>query len=223
MENSGLSYTILAFFAGLTGWKAYALILGVLLICGFGVPIPEDITLVGAGILAGTGKISIFGAYAAGFIGVLAGDFTMYTIGRKYGRAVFEWRIFKRIFTPKIIKKAEERIQKNGKFVCFMARFLPGLRSPIYLSCGILGVKPTTLLLMDGLAALVSVPVWIELGRYAGNNPDFIIEKAKEFHIYIIVGILALVAVKLFMNRRKKRLEELEDSLESNAKETGTQ
>src|SRR5690606_27885433 len=110
MENSGLAYTLLAFFTGLAGWQAYVIIILVLLACGFGLPIPEDITLIAAGILAGTGKISVMGAYLVGFFGVLAGDTILFSIGKKYGRRAFTWPVFRKIFTPKVIAKAEKRI-----------------------------------------------------------------------------------------------------------------
>lgn len=211
MEKTGLAYSILAFFTGLSGWTAYALIFGVLLACGFGLPIPEDITLIAAGILAGTGKISVVGAYIAGFVGVLLGDSILFMIGRKYGRKAFEWRIFRKIFTPKVIAKAEERIQENARMVCFIARFLPGLRAPIYLTAGVLQVRPIVFIVQDGFAALISVPVWIYLGQWAGSNMDKAIEKAQEFHVYlfIAVGLLILFWIgKMYWKKKKAEREE---------------
>lgn len=211
MEKTGLAYQLLAFFTALAGWKAYALILGVLLACGFGLPIPEDITLIAAGILAGTGKISIAGAYIAGFVGVLAGDSLLFLIGRKYGRRVFEFPIFKKFFTPKMIAKAEAKIQENARMVCFIARFLPGLRAPVYLTSGVLGVRPIVFFMQDGLAALISVPIWIYLGQWAVTNMDKALEKAKEFHVYLLIGIGALILfwiAKSYLKKKKEKLSE---------------
>lgn len=215
MEKTGLAFKVLAFFTGLSGIKAYGLILGVLLACGFGVPIPEDITLIAAGILAGTGNINIYGAYIVGFVGVLAGDTILFFIGRKYGRRAFEFPIFKKIFTPELIKKAEKRIQDNDKFICFLARFLPGLRAPIYLTAGVMGVKPMNFFLMDGFAALISVPVWVFLGDWGGQKMksgeitvDYILDKAGEFHIYIFIGIGVLLSVYILKKYLQKRKEQ---------------
>ena len=60
-----VSAEILAVITGLAGVKAYLTILGVLFICGLGVPIPEDITLFTAGFLAYKGRISLIGALLA--------------------------------------------------------------------------------------------------------------------------------------------------------------
>ncbi|MCB0349169.1 MAG: DedA family protein [Bdellovibrionales bacterium] len=206
MENSGLSTTLLTYFASLSGLGAYSAILGVLLACGLGVPIPEDITLIAAGILAGMGKISVFGAYTVGCFGVLAGDAFLFFVGRKFGRRVFHWPLFSRIFTPERIGQAEDRIQKNAKLVCFVARFLPGLRAPIYLTAGILKVRPSVFMLQDSLAALLSVPIWVFLGHKVGEDFDLAIKLAKEFQIVILV-VVAVIVCLYFVRRyfKKKR------------------
>lgn len=207
MENSGLTYTILSFFSGLSGPVAYVTILGILIACGFGLPIPEDITLIAAGILVSLGKISYLGAYVICFAGILIGDGTLFFLGRKYGRRCFTWPVFRKIFTPEVIKKSEDNIQKNARWICFVARFLPGLRAPIYLSAGILQVRPATFLIQDGLAALISVPVWIELGRFAGENLDQALAYATDFKIIIFAAVAAFIIyilVKKFLNRNSK-------------------
>lgn len=201
MEKTGLTASILAFFTSLSGTTAYLSIFGILLACGLGLPIPEDITLIAAGILAGSGKIHVTGAYVVGYLGVLIGDAFLFFLGRKYGRAVFEWPLFKKLFTPERVEKAEGRIQKNANAVCFIARFLPGLRAPIYLTAGVLKVKPSIFLFQDGLAALLSVPIWIYLGQWAGENSDLALEKAKEFHLYIFAFIFVFI---LFYFLKKK-------------------
>lgn len=204
MEKTGLAASILAFFTGLSGTSAYLTIFGILLACGLGVPIPEDITLIAAGILAGTGKISIYGAYVVGYLGVLVGDTFLFFLGRKYGRAVFDWPFFKKIFTPERVVKAEARIQKNANAICFIARFLPGLRAPIYLTAGVLRVKPAIFLFQDGLAALLSVPIWIYLGQWAGENSELALQKAKEFHLYIFAFIILFIIFYLLKKKFKK-------------------
>lgn len=206
MEKSGLAYSILSFFAGLSGPVAYSAIFGVLIICGFGVPIPEDITIISAGILVSTGSISLAGAYFVCFLGILGGDFCLFYIGHRYGKKAFKWKIFRRIFTPDRIQLAEDKVQSNAKFICFIARFLPGIRSIVFLTAGAMKVPFRTFILQDGFAALISVPVWIELGRFAGNNLEKAIQIAKEFHIYIFIFIaIAFIIYFLYKRRRKVR------------------
>jgi membrane protein DedA with SNARE-associated domain len=200
MEASALASYLIEFLQGFDGFTAYTVILGLLLICGLGVPIPEDITLIGAGILAALGAISLPGALVAGLFGVLIGDAILFTLGRKYGRRAFELPGFRRIFTPHRVALAEKKIINNSQFICFTARFLPGLRAPIYLTAGVMGVKPSTFYLLDGIAALLSVHVDIDTG----------LEYAKKAQGVIVLAVIVLI-VGYIVYRRYRRKNQIEN------------
>lgn len=201
-----IAQSLITFFTGFSGLQAYAVILGCLLVCGLGVPIPEDITLISAGILASLGNISLTGAMIAGFVGVLIGDAFLFFLGRHHGPKVFLWPGFRKIFTPARIEIARRRIQKDARLICFMARFLPGLRSVLYLTSGTMGVSPTTFLIQDGLAALISVPVWVYVGFLFGENLEYLLSLARTLNGYFLMGlaviILAYVAFALWKKKR---------------------
>ncbi len=199
---------LIMFFSSFSGPAAYATILGVLLACGLGVPIPEDITLVAAGVLAGLDKISLPGAYVAGFVGVLIGDTFLFFLGRKLGRNAFNLPLIKKIMTPKRILLSEKRIQDNSKFVCFTARFLPGLRAPIFLTSGILGVKPVTFILLDGFAALISVPVWVYVGWFFSKNLDGAIAFAEKAQVYLIIGVILFVTGYVYYVKKRNKSQQ---------------
>lgn len=209
MEASAVATHLIEFLQGFDGFTAYAVILGLLLVCGLGVPLPEDITLIGAGFLAALGSISLPGALAAGFFGVLIGDAMLFTLGRLYGRQVFFLPGFRKIFTPARIALAEKKVLNNSRFICFTARFLPGLRAPIYLTAGVMGVRPATFYLLDGLAALVSVPIWVIGGWWFATHVDIDtgLMYAKKAQLWIVmtvvVGVVSYILVR--RNLRKAR------------------
>lgn len=207
MAREQFSIKLITFLSGFNGVTAYAAIIGILLACGLGVPIPEDITLVAAGILAGLGTISLMGAILAGLFGVLIGDAFLFFLGRYYGHRVFKLPVFRTIFTEDRINASRDRILHNSKFICFVARFLPGLRAPIFLTAGIMGVKPIIFLTLDGLAALISVPFWVIVGWYLGDNLDatlrFVIRAQKSVLIVVVVLIIGIVIYRYLRRRRK--------------------
>lgn len=206
MENqTGFAYKVIHFVTSVSGFEAYALILGVLFICGMGVPIPEDITLISAGILAGQGQISFTGAMIAGLVGVMIGDTILFLVGQKYGKRVFTWPVFNKIFTEERIRGAEERITKHAKKICFLARFMPGFRAPIFLTAGIMKVPFKTFFFQDGFAALISVPIWIYLGYWFAENIGRALKIAKEINFVIIGTILIGIATYFIIQYRKKR------------------
>jgi membrane protein DedA with SNARE-associated domain len=175
-----------------------------LLICGLGVPLPEDITLISAGILSALGSVSLWGAMVAGFFGVIVGDAFMFSLGRVYGRRAFQLPVIRTIMTPKRIALAERKVIRNSKFICFTARFLPGLRSPIFLTSGILGVRAVTFFLLDGFAAMISVPLWILAGRWFGENLEDALKFAERAQMTLLVFLVVMVGIYLWFRRQKK-------------------
>jgi membrane protein DedA with SNARE-associated domain len=219
MDSSHLASEFFDAVSRLPSPVVYCTIVGILLACGLGLPIPEDITLLTAGLLASAERISLPGAMIAGFAGVLIGDTFLFFLGRRYGKSVFRLPGFRKIFTPDRISAAEARIRKNGPFICFIARFLPGFRSAIFAMSGALGVRFTTFLALDGLAALLSVPLWVYVGYWFGENFEdalgAALQTSERLQVYIFSGIgvliVSYVAYKLW--RRKHYQRGLNDQL----------
>jgi len=205
MGNESYAAKIFAFVVALSGFQAYGAIIVILFVCGLGVPIPEDVTLFAAGFLAFKGRISLTGAFIVGFVGVLIGDSLLFMIGRLFGKRVFSWPFFRRIFTPERVEMATKKIQERGKVICFTSRFIPGLRAPIYLTAGVMRIPFITFLTMDGLAALISVPVWVYMAYHFGDKVELLFEFAKNTNIgigLILLLIFAYIAVKYFQKKR---------------------
>ena len=204
MQAESIASKVYLFIIGLSGFQAYTMILAILFACGLGLPVPEDITLFAAGFLAFKGRITLTGAFLVGMIGVLVGDSFMYWIGRIFGRKVFKWPVFRRMFTEARIKKAEQKIQKNARIICFTSRFAPGLRSPIYLTSGTMGVPFHVFFVMDALAALISVPVWVYLAYLLGDKIENLLEIAKtaKLGVGIVIGVLLLGFIVFKLRKR---------------------
>jgi membrane protein DedA with SNARE-associated domain len=74
----------------------------------------------------------------------------------------------------------------------FVARFLPGLRTPVFFSAGMSQrVSFGTWFLMDGFAALISVPIWVYLGYFGAQNWDWMFGVLRQFQhgIFALLGI----------------------------------
>ena len=170
----------------------YLAVFVMLLICGFGVPIPEDVTLVTGGVIAGLGHADVHTMFAVGMAGVMVGDGLMFTLGRLYGERIAGLPGFRKILTPARFASAQDAFQKYGKWVMFVARFLPGLRTPVFFSAGMSRrVTFATWFFMDGFAALISVPIWVYLGYFGAQNWDWMFEVLRQFQhgIFALLGI----------------------------------
>ncbi|WP_233141863.1 DedA family protein [Aggregatibacter actinomycetemcomitans] len=186
----------------------YFAVLFVLIICGFGVPIPEDITLVSGGVISGLGYANVHVMLLVSFFGVLFGDSTMYWLGRIYGVKILRFRPIRRFLTVERLRLVRNKFDQYGNRVLFIARFLPGLRAPIYTVAGITRrVSFIRFLLLDLFASIISVPIWVYLGDFGASNLDWLHEQIKKGQsvIYILVAVLVIfVAWKWYKARKTK-------------------
>ena len=188
----------------------YPGILLLLLLCGLGVPIPEDITLVTAGFLAaqGAGRIDI--AILISIVGVLAGDCMLFGIGHRYGRDVQGWPLIGRVLTDTRIEKARWAYREYGGSMIFASRFLAGVRAAFHLAAGMLGVPFWKFVIYDGLASLVSVPLIVSAGWYYSDDIEKLL-KWEHRGQWIIVSIIVLIVGALagYHRWRKKHPQPL--------------
>ena len=186
----------------------YFAFLFLLIICGFGVPIPEDITLVSGGVISGLGYANVHIMLLVSLFGVLLGDSTMYWLGRIYGVKILRFRPIRRFLTLERLRLVRNKFDQYGNRVLFVARFLPGLRAPIYMVAGITRrVSFIRFLLLDFFAAIISVPIWVYLGDFGASNLDWLHEQIKKGQsvIYILIAVLAVfLAWKWYKARKAK-------------------
>ena len=196
------------------GQYGYVAVFVVLLLCGLGVPIPEDVTLVTGGVMAGLGNADVRLMIAVSLAGVLMGDGIMFAAGRIFGPRILKLRMVARVMTPRRYARVQEKFDKYGNWVLFVARFLPGLRMPIYISAGISHkVSYWRFFAMDGLAACLYVPVWVLLGAYGSKNIDWLLKKVHQFqHIMILLTAIAAVILVYYFYRHRRRTQFFRES-----------
>lgn len=189
--------------------NGYIAVFIALMICGAGLPLPEDITLVAGGVIAGLGFANVHAMFALAMFGVLLGDCAIFLLGYRYGARILQWRFVARILTPARYAKVQEKFHRYGNRVLFIARFLPGMRTTIYLTAGMTHrVSFLRFLLLDGSAALISVPFWVYLGFVGADNHQWLLTwmHRGQASLWVLLGILLLVLlVSWWRHRRRAR------------------
>jgi membrane protein DedA with SNARE-associated domain len=199
---------LLAHLSSLSPNSVLLTLVGILLLCGLGVPIPEDISLISAGYLAHLGVVNVHTVFVACFVAVLVGDMMAFGLGWVGGRRLLQAAFMQRRFTPRKQRRVRAYFRKFGSKVIFVARFLPGVRFSIFFSAGCLHVRPSVFLIWDTLAAALSVPALVYLAYYFGEHIDHVVAWARrsEYGIAAIaVGLGIFVAIKLLRTRRANR------------------
>ncbi|NBY19992.1 DedA family protein [bacterium] len=200
------------YLTDLSGGAALFIIFGILVICGLGFPLPEDIPLIAAGYLVWDGTITWVPALLVTLGGVVVGDTLLFFLGAKLGVKFLKNRGVNRLYSPDKIKRTRAYFRKYGDKIVFIARFFAGLRAVVFFMAGSMHMKYRRFIFLDFLAALISVPIWIGigfgLGKLFGDQIDQILKGVKEVKtvVTIILAIVAVVVViKVVANYRQAK------------------
>lgn len=192
----------------MTPHGAYAWLGGILLLCGLGLPIPEDISLIAAGYFSWKGVLYIHTAFAICFAAVVTGDTAAFFMGHLFGRRVLRSQLARQYFTPKRQLRVRAYFRKFGSKVVLVGRFTPGLRFTIFFTAGTLHTRPSTFFIYDFAAAAFSVPVLVYSAWFFGGQIDWVVSIARRTEnglLAVFVAVAAIVALKGW-RRHKKRV-----------------
>jgi membrane protein DedA with SNARE-associated domain len=207
--------TLLKYFEGspLSLWGPFF----VLIMCGLGLPVPEDIVLVAAGALGVIDGRHWIEVTALMYAGVMLGDSTIFLAGRFFGARMRNSRWFQSYFSEKKQAKVENLFDRYHSWVLFVGRFLPGLRAPIFFTAGSTRVKFWKFFLFDGLAALISVPFFVWLGHWLWIKfqddivqLDRVLSQTQSYTM--LVGLLLVAILGLVITIQIRRMRARKDT-----------
>jgi membrane protein DedA with SNARE-associated domain len=190
---------------GMTPEEAYLWLTAILLLCGLGMPIPEDISLIAAGYFSWKGVLHVHTAFAVCFAAVLAGDTFAFFLGRWFGQRLLAGGWARRYFTPRRQRRVRAYFRKFGSKVVFFGRFAPGLRFSIFFSAGTLHLRPSVFFIYDSLAAVVSVPVLVYLAWFFGGQIDRVVSYARHTEHGIVLAVVLVVGFFVVRGYRRRR------------------
>lgn len=194
----------------------YAAVVVMMVASSFGLPIPEEVTLLSLGWLAFMGSrpdlfpppaaggepINVLTACIVAFVAVVSADFMIFTMGRVWGRKILYHQRIQKVIKPEAISRVEKWTKKYGALAAFIFRFTPGLRFPGHLACGSMGMSPGKFITVDFLAAGISVPTQIYLLATYGEPILEALQEAK----MIFFGVLFVVVLIFLIRRWTKKI-----------------
>ncbi len=197
------------------GW-AFALVIVILLVCGLGAPFPEEVPLFLAGYLVYSGEISFKTSTLFCLMAILVGDSMLFFIGYHFGNRIFENPIFKKLLPPKRIQKVNHYFHRYGTRVIFLARFMAGVRGPVFLTAGILRMPFERFLLFDTLAAIFSAPIviWVaswfctQFGGEITETTKMVRRTERVLVILALFVVFGISVLLLWLRKQKARRKE---------------
>jgi membrane protein DedA with SNARE-associated domain len=132
--------------------------------------VPSEATAIAAGVVAGTGGLSVELCILAAAAGAFVGDNISFGLGHFLGHRV-ERRFFSGEKAQQRLKWAQRTLDRRGGYLIVVARFIPGGRTVTTFTAGFVETFPWhRFLRWDALAALIWGSYTVLLGYFGGKS-----------------------------------------------------
>lgn len=178
-----------------------------LFLSGAGLPLPEDVPLVAAGVSVARGTMSWTTAGSVAWIAMMCGDTSLYILGYIFGHGILRIPIVGRHLSEKRLKQCEAWFGRWGVWAVGIGRMFAGIRTAIVVAAGTMRFNYGKLILADGIAAIVSGGAFLILGYWAGTHAEAawpLIARYRDlFSLIALFAAIALLIVLRVRNHRK--------------------
>jgi membrane protein DedA with SNARE-associated domain len=144
-------------------------------------------------------------AWAACGLGIVSADSVLYGVGRRWGRKLFEYRWVQKVLSTQRRQRLEGRFTQHGMKLLVLARFMPPLRTGIFLIAGATRYSFLKFLIADLIYAVIGVGLFFFFGTW-------IVELLKRFEstalfvLAILVTGYGLYLYYRLLRRREQRI-----------------
>lgn len=182
----------------------------VFLLCGLGLPLPEELVLLSAGYICAKfpDKASLppMIAWCAGAI--LVGDLVPFLLGRIFGVRLLRLRWLRYFVSKQRLARFDKWFRRRGDLVIVISRFLAGLRVVAFFTAGAMKMRWLRFLLLDGIGIVLMVPLLTWIGfRSAGFIEEAIatVQKVERGLLWGTIAGALLVGAWLWLWRRGRQ------------------
>ncbi|NED98384.1 DedA family protein [Phytoactinopolyspora alkaliphila] len=182
----------------------YALIFGFAMLDAFFPVVPGETLVITAGVFAASGEPSLLWVIVAAAVGAFVGDHVSYAIGRTAGvRLRNRFLGGKRATTA--IAWATDALERRGGLILVVARYIPGGRTAVTLTCGTVHYPLRKFSLFDLFAGLSWGAYSGLIGYFGGKAFEEDPLRGLLLGLGIALGITVLVElIRHVINRRRR-------------------
>ena len=203
-------------FASLLHPGSYLGIFALMVLTGCGLPVPEEVFIIGAGILSAQGDLRPETAFASCLLGALVGDTAMYSIGRRFGHnLIYLHPKFARFVGAEREEYFERAILRHGFKVLLLARFMVGVRGPVYLAAGVVRMPFLRFLAWDLVCASLVVGAFFSLSYNFGDDIARLLRDAEVMLTVVVIAVLGVAAFIALRRHRRQLLEKVIEKVEA--------
>ncbi len=170
-----------------------------------GLPIPSIPLLLGAGALAGTGRLDLAGIAIVALAASLPMDLLWFYLGRKRGGRVLNLLCAISFEPDYCVRNTEATFRRYGLLAIVVAKFVPGLQTIAPPMAGMTGVPVLRFVVLDAIAVLLFVFVFALPAAYFHQEVEVLAARVAELGHWAGVGVGAIVTSYVggkFLQRR---------------------
>jgi membrane protein DedA with SNARE-associated domain len=176
-----------------------------LLLGGVGLPpIPEEGVVVAAG--AWVASSPEYGLYRWVILpvcvaAILTSDLLLYSIGRYFGVRLIEHRWLARFLTPEKLAHIQHNFRRYGIKILLLVRWIPGIRSPLFLTAGTMRVPVVRFVIADAIAAAAGHTLLFFLSYWFTDSFRDLFQRVQHGvdHVRPLLILLPILAVGLYL------------------------
>lgn len=186
-------------FVSSSPWT-YGIVFSIAALDAFFPVVPSETVVITAGVLSATGNLFVPVVIAAGAMGAVLGDHVSYGGGRLLGE-----RIADRFFTGERRKRldwAQRQLDERGGYLIIIGRFIPGGRTAVTFSSGLLRMHWRRFLAWDVAAGAIWATYAALLGFFGGRAFEESPWKGLLLAFGIAVLVSALIEAYRWLRRR---------------------
>src|SRR4029078_7826681 len=205
LTQSSARHAMLALLLHPTSYLGFFLFIAA---TGCGLPIPEEAAIVVAGVLSSQDKLDWRIAFAVCLAGAVVGDSCMYAIGYRWGHGIFTSHPrFAKLFATENEQQFQRSVEAHALKVMLVARFLVGVRAPVYVMTGVVRLPFRRFLIYDIISASLVVGVVFGLSYLFGEQVAEWVKRA-ETRVTIVVVLIVIAVLSILYYRHKEQVME---------------
>jgi membrane-associated protein len=182
---------------------SYLIVFVIAMIDAFFPIVPSEATAIAAGVVAGTGGLSVEFVILAAALGAITGDNICFTGGHFLGERLNQ-RFFQGEKGKKRVLWAKKTLEERGGYIIVVARFIPGGRTVTTFTAGFVDGMPwRRFIRYDAIAGAIWGTYTVMLGYIGGKS--FEEEPWKGLILAFAVALAVTAVVEVVRHVRNRR------------------
>jgi membrane protein DedA with SNARE-associated domain len=163
--------------------------------------VQEDTPTVAAALLSAAGSLSWRTAFLGCFLGIWLGDAMLYAAARLLGRPILGRSWARHFSDPAGVTRTEQWFARQGNWLLFSSRFVPGTRLPTYLAAGFLRLPFPRFLVVTGVAVVLWTTLLFVAARSLGEGLFTVVgQRGWSGWSLLLAGALIVVGIRGLAN-----------------------